>query len=138
VKRSGEILGSYVRLLRLSAQKDSRGTLFPYEFSELPFMPQRAFVTRVTAAGVRRGGHAHKLCRQILVCLYGKLDVEVSRSGENALLRLDAPDQALLIEPGVWSRQIFVDADAQLLAFMSEPYDPDDYLEAEEAAPAVP
>lgn len=52
-------------------------------------------------------------------------------------MRLETPEQALLIEPPVWSRQNFAQANGLLLALMSEPYDPDDYLEAEETAPAV-
>lgn len=131
-----DILGSDVYLLHLSSRQDLRGSLLPLEFAELPFVPKRAFVSRVSEAGAQRGGHAHKRCRQILICLAGAIDVEVARDGEKASVRLEA-DQALLIEPRVWSRQTFMGADAQLLALVSEPYDPDDYLEEESAASAV-
>jgi hypothetical protein len=87
---------------------------------------------------MQRGGHAHKRCRQVLICLDGAIEIELSHTGRRASVRLDARDQGLLIEPPVWSRQTFIDADAQLLALMSEPYDPDDYLERENAAPAAP
>lgn len=132
-----DILGTRVRLLSFSLRKDSRGSLLPLEFSELPFPPRRAIVNRVSEAGVTRGGHSHKRCRQILICLAGTIDVELFHAGNKAVVRLETPDQALLIEPLVWSRQTFVEADAQLLALMSEPYEPDDYLEADAAAPAV-
>jgi dTDP-4-dehydrorhamnose 3,5-epimerase-like enzyme len=132
-----DILGAHVRLLSLSLKEDSRGSLLPLEFSELPFVPQRAFVTRVCAAGVTRGGHAHKRCRQILICLSGAIDVELIHAGRTASVRLETPEQALLIEPPVLSRQNLAQANGQLLALMSEPYEPDDYLEAEETAPAV-
>jgi dTDP-4-dehydrorhamnose 3,5-epimerase-like enzyme len=125
-----------VCLLRLPARQDARGTLLLLEFSELPFVPQRAFVTRVGEAGVQRGGHAHKRCRQILICLAGVIEVEVAQAGKTASVHLET-DQALLIEPPVWSRQAFVGPDAQLLVLTSEPYDPDDYLEQQTPAPAV-
>ena len=73
-----------------------------------------------------------------MICLDGVIEVEVAYAGETALRRLDSPDRELLIEPPVWSRQTSVGAGAQLLALMSAPYDPADYLEKENAAPAVP
>lgn len=136
MKESRHILGPHVRLLCLPREMDQRGTLLPLEFSELPFVPKRAFVTRVSEAGVQRGGHAHKRCRQILVCLAGVIEIEVTHAGETASVRLET-DQALLIEPRVWSRQTFAGADARLLALVSEPYDPADYLEEESVARTV-
>jgi len=36
---------------------------------------------------------------------------------------LDRPDQGLLIEPGVWSEQVYELDETVLLVFVSQPYD---------------
>ena len=119
-----DILGSLVRSFSLPTNVDSRGSLLALEFAEHPFRPERAFVTRVSEAGTQRGGHAHKDCRQLLVSLAGDIDVEIAHGGRTAQVRLDTPGRGLLIEPTVWSRLIFVSADAQLLALADRPVRP--------------
>jgi hypothetical protein len=134
-----DILGSLVRRLCFPAHEDARGSLLPLEFAALPFRPQRAFVTRAAGAGTERGGHAHRTFRQLLVSLAGAVDIEVAHGDRNARVRLEGSGQALLIEPMVWSRQIFVSADAQLLVLADRPYDPAGYVDewGDPIAPAV-
>jgi hypothetical protein len=133
------ILGSLVQLFSFPTSVDSRGSLLPLEFAELPFQPERAFVTRVSEAGTQRGGHAHKDCRQLLLSLAGEIDVELAHGGRTARVRLDALGRGMLIEPTVWSRLTFATADAQLLVLADRPYDPVGYIDdrGDPIAPAL-
>jgi UDP-2-acetamido-3-amino-2,3-dideoxy-glucuronate N-acetyltransferase len=134
VKSADGTLRSLVRRLRFPLQDDARGSLLPLDFGDLPFQPQRAFVTSVTEPRMRRGGHAHKRCRQLLISLGGAIDVEVAYRGERAVFRLEARDEGLLIEPPVWSQQTFTSASALLLVLASEPFDPAGYLDEGDAS----
>jgi dTDP-4-dehydrorhamnose 3,5-epimerase-like enzyme len=127
-----------VRTVRVSAQAfmltfpvhvDARGTLVEVDFRALPFRPRRAFVVEGTEAGTVRGGHAHKRCRQILMCVQGVVTVETAGPEGRRTDVLASPTQALLVPARVWSRQIFDEARSRLLVLASHYYDPDSYLD---------
>jgi hypothetical protein len=112
------------RLLQVGSRRDARGVLHPFDFDDLPFMPRRAFVVQPAHAGTVRGGHANRTARQLLVRLAGVIEVELSYRGAESRIRLDETGTALLLEPLVWARHTYVTADAQMLVFASEPFDP--------------
>jgi dTDP-4-dehydrorhamnose 3,5-epimerase-like enzyme len=115
-------------LIPLICNIDRRGSLLPVDFSDLPFHPCRAFVVQDVPAGTARGGHAHRRGSQLLVRLAGRVLVEMRVGGQQAHCLLDRSDRGLLVGPGVWAQQTYVDSGAILLVFASEPYDPADYL----------
>ena len=107
----------------LDRREDDRGVLVPIEFPDLPFEPRRAFTVSGVPAGTARGGHAHRSGRQFLVCPTGRVRVRLrDRTGVETVV-LDRPDQGLLIEPGVWSEQVYELDETVLLVFVSKPYD---------------
>src|SRR3546814_3738939 len=91
-----------------------------------PVTPRRAFTVHGVPAGTSRGGHAHARGQQLLVCLSGEVIVELRFRGEIEQVRLARPNNALLVDAGVWARQTYLD-DAVLLVLASEPYDADSY-----------
>jgi dTDP-4-dehydrorhamnose 3,5-epimerase-like enzyme len=127
---TGELLGGHARLLSLAPQFDSRGCLIPFEFSTLPFVPKRAFIIQDVPIGTVRGGHAHKTERQLLVRLKGRASIRLVFQTETSTVILGSLAEALLIEPGVWSEQQYLEPDTRLLVFASESYDPSDYRDA--------
>lgn len=56
---------------RLELIPEQRGTLGFFEFSQLDFVPKRMFWLMDVPVGGLRGAHAHRLCRQFVVCLTG-------------------------------------------------------------------
>lgn len=107
----------------LERHEDSRGVLVPIEFPDLPFEPRRAFTVSGVPPGTARGGHAHRSGRQFLVCPTGRVEVRLrDRIGVETVV-LDRPDRGLLIEPGVWSEQVYELDETVLLVFVSKPYD---------------
>jgi dTDP-4-dehydrorhamnose 3,5-epimerase-like enzyme len=107
---------------------EKRGLLLPFDFASLPFVPARMFVVRNVPVGTVRGGHTHREQQQLLFCLSGSLEVSLAGGGEYTRVVLDSPAKGLLIEPGVWSSQTFLEADSVELVFASGPYDPLEYI----------
>jgi hypothetical protein len=120
--------GGLVTPVTLETREDARGTLTPVTFAEHGFDAVRAFV--VTAPdGAVRGGHGHRVGRQLLLRVGGRIEVELRHGGQSARLTLDASAPALLVEPGVWSRQTYRGADAALVVFSDTVYDRGDYFD---------
>lgn len=115
------------RLYRLHGIADARGELVPLDFGALPFTPCRAFLVQAVPPGQARGGHAHARGQQLLVCVAGRVEVELRHGGRSERVELRPGTDALLLEAGVWARQAYGDGGA-LLVLASDPYDPDSYV----------
>ena len=118
--------GRVKRLATLSFE-DERGLLSPIDFGDHGFHVVRAFVV-LGRPGAVRGGHGHRRGRQILMLVSGRIDVELRWRGSLERLQLDPLNRALLIEPPVWSRQIYRDDHSSMVVFCDNAYDPDDYI----------
>jgi dTDP-4-dehydrorhamnose 3,5-epimerase-like enzyme len=123
--------GGRVRLIGLSPRRDHRGVLIPFDFDRMPFVASRAFVVTDVPAGTVRGGHAHRSMLQLLVCVKGRVEALLRHGGDEKSIVLDETKSGLIIEPGVWSSQTYLDAGTVLLVFASEPYDPASYIDLE-------
>jgi len=75
-----------------------------------------------------RGEHAHRQCHQFLICAYGQCSVTVDDGTTRLEVVLDKPSMGIYVPPMIWGRQWQYSADAALLVFASELYDPDDYI----------
>ncbi|MFI4936014.1 MAG: sugar 3,4-ketoisomerase [Caulobacterales bacterium] len=117
------------RLIACPVITDARGSLTALPFEDMPFVPCRVFAVSGAAVGTRRGGHAHRSGEQFLVCLAGRIEVLLRLEGKAERVTLEAGGPGLLIGPGVWSRQTYLEAGAVLLALASEPYDPTSYVD---------
>lgn len=118
-----------VRLIELPLVHDMRGDLSVGEFERnVPFRPRRYFLVFDVPSREIRGEHAHKRCDQFLACIKGTCSVVVDDGVHRRELVLDRPNLGLLIPAGVWGTQYKYSADAVLLVFASEYYDPTDYI----------
>jgi acetyltransferase-like isoleucine patch superfamily enzyme/dTDP-4-dehydrorhamnose 3,5-epimerase-like enzyme len=118
-----------VTLHRLPFVADLRGSLSAGEFlAQIPFAPKRYFIVFDVPGKDVRGEHAHKQCHQFLVCARGSLAVVVDDGKTSEEIVLDAPNLGLYLPPMVWAVQYRYSADALLLVFASEHYDPADYI----------
>lgn len=116
-----------VRLIEVPRFDDARGSLVPFEFEQLPFLPRRMFVVRDVPIDTVRGRHALMEQQQFLVCLVGAVEVEARLHNHRQTIALDRPDVGLLIEPGIWSSQRFVADGSVLLGLASGDFDPQGY-----------
>jgi acetyltransferase-like isoleucine patch superfamily enzyme/dTDP-4-dehydrorhamnose 3,5-epimerase-like enzyme len=118
-----------VTLHRMVRVEDLRGTLSAGEFpAHVPFTPKRYFMVFDVPGKDVRGEHAHRNCHQFLICARGSVSVVVDDGKSSEELSLDAPNIGLYLPPMVWAAQYRYSADALLLVFASEYYDPDDYI----------
>lgn len=85
-------------MLKFKTQVDERGNLTVIDgWKDIPLDVKRAFWIWNVPPGARRGGHAHKLCKQIIVAMAGS--VQVMAGGQ--VFTLDEPGRGLYIPPGV-------------------------------------
>ena len=118
-----------VTLHRLPLIEDLRGRLTAGEFvDQVPFTPLRYFLVFDVPGKDVRGEHAHRQCHQFLVCVRGSVAVVVDDGTTSEEVVLDQPNLGLHVRPMVWAVQYRYSADALLLVFASDHYDPADYV----------
>ncbi|HEY2573640.1 MAG TPA: WxcM-like domain-containing protein [Verrucomicrobiaceae bacterium] len=118
-----------VRAYELPFIPDPRGNLTVGEFGkDLPFIPQRYFVTFNVPSFHLRGEHAHKLCQQFLICVRGSCAVVVDDGSNKEEFLLDRPTFGVYVPPLVWATEYKHSPDSTLMVFASHHYDPQDYI----------
>ncbi|MEP4378200.1 MAG: FdtA/QdtA family cupin domain-containing protein [Alphaproteobacteria bacterium] len=98
----------------------------------LPFDVQRSFIVKGRPNAVR-GTHAHKLCSQLMICVSGAIDVVCDDGAAQADYTLRNPKDGLLVPPGIWSQQTYLEDDTILLVLCDRPYEEDDYIRDRDA-----
>lgn len=120
-----------VKEMQLPWHGDERGKLIALEaLTDLvPFEVKRVYYIFDTTPGTVRGKHAHKVLKQLLICVSGACTIECEMpDGTKSEHRLDWPDRGLLIEGLVWRQMKEFSKDAVLLVLASEHYDEADYI----------
>jgi UDP-2-acetamido-3-amino-2,3-dideoxy-glucuronate N-acetyltransferase len=116
-------------LHNLPLVRDMRGDLSAGEFERnIPFRPKRYFLVFNVPSREVRGEHAHRTCHQFLVCVRGSCSVLLDDGRDRRQVTLDRPNLGVFMPAMVWGTQFHYSADAILLVFASEHYDPDDYI----------
>jgi hypothetical protein len=111
------------RLLPIPRFADDRGALAWVDFDGLPFVPVRAYWLWDWRPSAPRGVHAHRRIQQLYVAVRGGVTVRLDDGKGRRDVRLDHPDQGLLIAPMTWRAIDDPTGDALLLAFASGPHD---------------
>jgi hypothetical protein len=96
--------------------------------SEVPFEVRRFFIVFDVPNQHVRGEHAHKECRQFLICVRGACSVVVDDGKNREEFRLAKPNAGLYVPNGVWATQYKHTPDATLFVFASHAYDAEDYI----------
>lgn len=120
-----------VKEIKFAFKGDERGKLIPLEASsdQVPFEVKRMYYIFDTTPGTVRGKHAHKVLKQVLICVSGACTIDCELpDGTKSSHRLDWPTKGLLIEGLVWREMRDFSKDAVLLVFASEHYDESDYI----------
>lgn len=82
---------------------DSRGQLVALEEKkEIPFDIKRVYYIYDTQDGVRRGFHAHKSLKQLLICVHGSCKVLLDNGKERETVLLDKPYEGIFIQSNMW------------------------------------
>lgn len=119
-----------VKLIDLGVAADDRGLLTAIQYPDsLPFLPVRTFIVTESPAGTERGGHAHRMCHQVLVATAGNVEVEYDDETGTRSVILDDAKTGLYIPPLAWAKQTYLTEGASLVVLASHVYDVDDYID---------
>lgn len=117
------------KIIDFSKHGDDRGMLIALEKSkEIPFDIKRVYYMYDTKPGVRRGFHAHKSLKQILICIHGSCKIHLDNGKEIEEVTLDKPYQGLMMPDNTWREMYDFSSDAVLMVLASEVYDESDYI----------
>ena len=118
-----------VKIIQLEEHGDDRGTLIALEqMKNVPFEIKRVYYMYDTGSGVRRGFHAHKNLKQMLVCVHGTCKILLDDGKEKAEILLDCPNKGLLIESHIWREMFDFSPEAVLMVLASDYYKEEDYI----------
>lgn len=108
---------------------DERGMLVALEEERnIPFTIRRVYYLFDTKARVRRGYHAHRHLRQVLVAMSGSVKIHLDNGFEHAEVTLDTPYRGLLLDSMIWREMSDFSRDCLLLVLADQLYDPADYI----------
>lgn len=108
---------------------DDRGMLVALEeYGDIPFEIKRVYYMYDTKEGVRRGFHAHKSLKQILICIHGNCKVLLDNGKEKKIVSLEKPYEGLFVDCNMWREMYDFSPDAVLMVLASEIYIEEDYI----------
>ncbi len=117
------------RLVELDKNHHSNGNLTVVENGEqVPFDIKRCYYLYDVPGGAERGGHSHRLLRQLIVAISGSFDVVLDDGANQRRFTLNRPYQGLLIVPGIWRVLENFSSGSVCLVLASEHYDEQDYV----------
>jgi len=119
-----------IRLVDLPTFGGDGGLLVPLEQNSycVPFELKRIYYIFGVEKELRRGFHAHKQLKQLLVCVSGACKVELDDGARREVVLLDSPSRGVLIERPLWREISGFTRDCVLVVLASEPYDTGDYI----------
>jgi hypothetical protein len=116
-------------LFEIPTYHDERGTLAVLEGNRLiPFEIKRLYYLCDLSSDSRRGCHAHRNLRQVMIALAGKFDVLLDDGMTRRVHHLDRPNLGLLIDRMVWREIYNFNPGSICLVVASDYYDESDYL----------
>ena len=114
------------RLIEFPKHLDPTGTLFVADQPDLPFVPRRVFW--MNGLRGKRGGHALRTDKQIIIALRGEFSVRAKRYRKSAVWNLEFPHHGLYLPAMTWRVLTDFSLDSIVLVLCSRPYNPDDYI----------
>jgi len=115
--------------LSTAVNSDDRGSLCAINFKELNFEPKRFFWIFGVPLNISRAGHAHKTCKQILICQNGTIKISILDFNLNSSDYVLNPGDYFFLDKLNWLEINFLSSDALLGVFASEPYDRSEYID---------
>lgn len=116
------------KLVHFPKHVDDRGMLYVYESGQhVSFTIQRVFTVRAREGDVR-GGHAHKQCTQLLICVSGKIRVTCDNGLDVFEYLLDDMGVGLFIPPGIWAQEEYIADCAVMMVLCDHGYEASDYI----------
>ena len=118
-----------IKLIKFPIFKEDKGELSVFEqnFDAIPFLIKRIFNVRSEKNSIR-GMHAHRLCSQLLICSNGLIEVFCDDAFNQKVFLLDKPNLGLLVPPGIWAEQKYIQQNSSMTVVCDRFYESEDYI----------
>ncbi len=118
------------KVLEFKEFGDERGSLVVAEGSgfDVPFDIRRVFYMYGSDPDIRRGNHANRYTRFVLINVSGSSKVLVDDGTKQEVIVLDKPRMGLYLGPMVWKEMYDFSPDSVLLVLASEHYIENEYI----------
>ena len=118
-----------VKVLYLPKIEDLRGNLsFIEEEKQIPFKISRAYWIYDVPGGEKRGGHAFKSQKELIVALSGSFDVVVNDKTNETIFSLNRSYYGLFVPAGCWRHMENFSTNAVALILSSTSFNENDYI----------
>jgi dTDP-4-dehydrorhamnose 3,5-epimerase-like enzyme len=120
---------SLIKTINFKPLGDERGSLVALEGNKnVPFDIKRVYYIFGTKEGVSRGFHAHRILKQVAVCVTGSCRFVLDNGKKREEVVLDKSTTGLSIEGLTWREMHDFSPDCVLMVLASEYYDQSDYI----------
>lgn len=118
------------RVIEFKEYGDERGNLVVAEGSgfDVPFDIRRVFYMYGSDPDIKRGNHANKYTKFVLINVAGTSKVLVDDGFKQEVIVLDKPRMGLYLGPMVWKEMYDFSPDSVLLVLASEHYIESEYI----------
>ena len=116
-------------ILQIDKHHHEKGNISVIENNEtVPFEVKRVYYLYDVPGGEKRGGHAHKDLRQLMIAVSGSFDVPLHDGNVKRTFTLNRPYNGLLVVPGIWRELDNFSSGSVCLVLASHLYDENDYI----------
>ncbi|MEN9326915.1 MAG: sugar 3,4-ketoisomerase [Flavobacterium sp.] len=116
------------KIIDIPKINNTRGNIGVIENDTIPFDVKRVYYLFDVPSGAKRGGHAHKKLKQVLIAIAGSFDVVLKNGKSKEIITLNRPDKGLLIENNIWRELENFSSGSVCLVLASEEFSENDYI----------
>ena len=116
------------KLVEVGSASDVRGQLCFAERRQLPFQVERVFWITHVPEGQTRGGHAHKVCAEVVFPVEGSFDMYVYDEKGERTYHMNQSNVGIYIGPNVWCELRNFKPGTVCVVLASHPYIVEGYI----------
>ena len=116
------------KIIDIPKINNTKGNIGVIENDTIPFDVKRVYYLFDVPSGAKRGGHAHKKLKQVLIAISGSFDVVLKDGKSKETITLNRPDKGLLIENNIWRELENFSSGSVCLVLASEEFSEEDYI----------
>jgi oxalate decarboxylase/phosphoglucose isomerase-like protein (cupin superfamily) len=116
------------KIIDIPKINNAKGNIGVIENDTIPFDVKRVYYLFDVPSGAKRGGHAHKKLKQVILAISGSFDVVLKDGKSKEIITLNRPDKGLLIENNIWRELENFSSGSVCLVLASEEFSENDYI----------